>query len=145
MNNFKNAYEAACVISELVEFVGHRSIGLAISNAATIINNEIDNVPFELVRHDEILQKRIKQVSDLAYFIAAAGHVLAREKEAHLLDGERFHRQASALFRCVCDIQNDLNDQERSDWADMNNHWDIAANALRKLNVLRDEQEELVA
>lgn len=142
MNNFNNAYNAAIAIDELNEFLGHRNIGLSISSSCSIIQNDIDNVSFERVMHDEELQSRLKAVSNLGYYISAAAHSVARESEKGLVEIDRLKRQLSVLFRCVSDIQSDLDDEERHSWGD-NQHWSSCFNAKRKYEILREEQGEL--
>jgi hypothetical protein len=142
MNNyFRNAYNAVSAIVELsdIRVSGNENpLALAISNLVSIIHDNIDAVPFELVRNDQELQKRLKAVSDYAYYLSSVAFSISKA-EGHVYSSE-ISKAASVLFRGVSDIQNDLNGEERFDWGDLH-HWRVLAKAEAIYDELSNKRE----
>jgi hypothetical protein len=129
---FENAYEAVAALHNISEHVAVLG-GSAIHNCANIINAEIDAIPFELVKHDSRLQARLAAIHPMLHAVAMQAFNV-ENNEAYVASVQNLSR---ALFRCVSDIQDDLNGEERFDWCSSFDHWALA----RKWHEARHESD----
>jgi acid stress-induced BolA-like protein IbaG/YrbA len=118
---FENAYEAVAALHNLADHVAVLG-GSAIHNCANIINAEIDAVPYELVKHSRQIQRRLDALPAMLHAVTMQAFNV-ENNEAYV---DAVQNLSRALFRCVSDIQDDLNGEERFDWCSDFDHWGIA-------------------
>jgi hypothetical protein len=128
MKYLETAYNAASILTDLQD-VAERETATIISSVTSIIQADLESLPHGLLRHDSEAQRRIQAVIDYGFYISAKAH---RRMDVS--------NDRSNLFRCVSDLQSDMNDEERFEWNFGAGHWVDAQNADAEYSKLMNEE-----